>query len=100
MVATTRPQHQEWQDASPAVLLAYVSKTNPWSLSISSLLSCLPRLFRGEDCIFLRVFVEDMTYTEQMHHRLSSVPAFKLYAKVLAIIMQPFLYEVAGCMQD
>jgi hypothetical protein len=81
VVATTR--FEQAAGNAPAVLLAYVSKTNPWSLSVSNLLSCLPRFFREEDCIFLKVYVDDMTYTEQMHHRLSHVPAFKLFAKVI-----------------
>lgn len=46
------------------------------------LLSCLPHFFRREDCIFLEVTFEDMTYTEQMHHRLGALPAFKIYTMV------------------
>lgn len=46
------------------------------------LLSCLPRFFRREDLVFMEVLFEDMTYTEQMHHRLGALPAFKAYAAV------------------
>ena len=97
MVATTRPQQHSVEAFPPAVLVAYVSRSNPWSLSLRNLLCCVPRFFREEDCIFLRVFVEDMTFTEQMHHRLSSVPAMKLYTKVLATLHKAYASGFVIC---
>ncbi|BDA45101.1 hypothetical protein COCOBI_06-5810 [Coccomyxa sp. Obi] len=70
---------QPLQEVAAAAFVAYLSKTNPWSLSMRELLSCLPRFFRREDLVFLEVSFEDMTYTEQMHHRLGALPAFKVY---------------------
>lgn len=94
MVATTRVA-QPLKDTAPAVFVSYLSKTNPWSQSMREVLSCLPRFFRRGDCIFLEVMFEDMTYTEQMHHRLGALPAFKIYTRVSTLILIP-LYALGA----
>lgn len=81
VVATTRFS-QPLRETALAVFVAYLSESNPWSLSMRELLSCLPHFFRREDCVFLKVTFEEMTYTEQMHHRLGALPAFKIYTTV------------------
>ena len=64
-------------------MVAYVAGSNPWSHATQRTLGCLPQLLRAEDVLFLLVDYEAMSYSEQLHHRLNGLPAFKLYSKVL-----------------
>jgi hypothetical protein len=65
-----------------ATFVAYVARSNPWSRTMLPTLACLPSLFRPQDAVFLLVDHEAMSVSEQLHHRLSGLPAFKIYHKV------------------
>ena len=70
-----------------ATVVAYVAGSNPWSHATQRTLGCLPQLLRPEDVLFLLVDYEAMSHSEQLHHRLNGLPAFKLYSQVLVECM-------------
>ena len=65
-----------------ATFVAYIAGSNPWSVAMLGTLGCLPRLYRAQDAVFLLVDYEQMSASEQLHHRLSGLPALKMYCKV------------------
>ena len=72
-----------------ATFVAYTASSNPWSAAMVPTLGCLPRLYRAQDAVFLLVDYERMSVSEQLHHRLSGLPALKMYCKVC--ILQQYI---------